>query len=249
MGAIAANRGHVMFPGDDTSEGVLEGVLEWPEIGPARAGLVLAHPHPLHGATMAQPVIYRCAQACRAREIVTLRFNFRGVEQSTGVYSGFDEYRDVVAAASFLRHQFAATEGYSPVSGRSPEPAGPASKSPLLGGSPLGLGLLGYSFGSVMCALAVPEVAASALVLVGFVVASEWFPAEAMERLRSFEGPVLAITAEHDDLAPPDLVDASLDGLGIDYRVETVEGTDHFFEGRQREVAEIASDFLAEVFG
>ncbi len=99
-------RGHVYFSGDDR----LEGILEWPagvgesaatggEAGPRVAGgVVVAHPHPLYGGTMAQPVVYRVAQACRERGFASLRFNFRGVGQSEGRYSGSEEYRDVEAA-------------------------------------------------------------------------------------------------------------------------------------------------------
>ncbi|HLA82429.1 MAG TPA: hypothetical protein VJP78_12555, partial [Thermoleophilia bacterium] len=95
----APESGPVMFAGDSR----LEGVLEWPGEGPIRGGVVVAHPHPLHGGTMSQPVVYRCAQASRDRGFATLRFNFRGVGGSEGAYSGRDEYRDVEAASAYLR--------------------------------------------------------------------------------------------------------------------------------------------------
>ncbi len=73
----------MLFSGDDR----LEGILEWPgPEGDARvtAGVVVAHPHPLYGGTMAQPVVYRIAQACRQQGFASLRFNFRGVGREWG---------------------------------------------------------------------------------------------------------------------------------------------------------------------
>ena len=51
---------------------------------PASGGVVIAHPHPLYGGTMAQPVVYRVARACRERGLASLRFNFRGVGTERG---------------------------------------------------------------------------------------------------------------------------------------------------------------------
>src|SRR5262249_47195741 len=48
-----------------------------------RVALVL-HPHPLHGGTMHNKVVFRAAKALQESGIETLRFNFRGVGQSTG---------------------------------------------------------------------------------------------------------------------------------------------------------------------
>ena len=65
----------VFFSGDDRSKGI----LEWPPGSPAARpwrgapgrlrgrGGVVAHPHPLYGGTMLQPVVYRVARACRER--------------------------------------------------------------------------------------------------------------------------------------------------------------------------------------
>jgi len=81
-------------------------------------GVVIAHPHPLMGGTMAQPVVYRVARACRERGFASLRFNFRGVGQSRGRYSGSEEYRDVEAALAFLRGRVAAAAGDEQHAGR-----------------------------------------------------------------------------------------------------------------------------------
>lgn len=233
---------NVAFQGD----GGLEGVLEWPQ-GDARGGVVLSHPHPLMGGTMAQPVVYRCAEACRARQFATLRFNFRGVGQSGGSYSGHDEYRDVAAAAVYLRERLRRPSEMRVTDedvGDGLLNSGPAARSPFLSEGPLGL--MGYSFGSVMSAIAANEVEASALALVGFVVASETFTPAAIDSLKTYAGSVLAVCGENDELAPPQAVDRALREAGVDYRLEIVRTTDHYFEGRQREVGEIVASFFAE---
>lgn len=67
-----------------------------------RAGVVLAHPHPLHGGTMHSKVVFQAAKAFCRLGCVVLRFNFRGVGTSTGAFDeGRGEQDDYRAA---LRH-------------------------------------------------------------------------------------------------------------------------------------------------
>jgi hypothetical protein len=223
-------RGHVFFSGDDR----LEGILEWPDtvgtVGRVVGGVVVAHPHPLYGGTMAQPVVYRVAQACRQQGLVSLRFNFRGVGQSQGKYDGIEEYRDIEAAAAFLRGRLAANPGVT-------EP----------GGRRLPLGLAGYSFGSVMVARAAAgPVPVRALALIAPVVTWAELPPDTLDRLSAFRGPVLAVCGELDDLASPGEVESVLRVLKIDFRIAVVDGAGHLFEQRQREVGELVASFLAE---
>ena len=192
--------GRIFFSGDHR----LEGILEWPDPGvrwklgdPPSAGftsgvsspgvlggVVVAHPHSLHGGTMAHPVVYRVAQSCRQRGLATLRFNFRGVGASEGHFSGTEEYRDVEAAAVFLRDEPVPSEA-------GPTPCPPARP----------LALAGYSFGSLMAARAAAEIrAVQALALVGFAVSWDELPDDTFKRLAEFRGPVLAVCAENDDL-------------------------------------------------
>jgi hypothetical protein len=79
----------------------LEGVLV---PGTAPGGAVITHPHPLFGGTMANNVVLTAVRALAARGMSALRFNFRGVGRSTGVYGGgVDEAEDVAAALAFLK--------------------------------------------------------------------------------------------------------------------------------------------------
>lgn len=83
------------------SHGRLEGLLQEPD-APSFAA-VACHPHPLHGGTMNNNVIYRVARALHDAGAAVLRFNFRGVGLSTGTHGdGVGELEDVAAAVDFL---------------------------------------------------------------------------------------------------------------------------------------------------
>ena len=76
--------------------GNLEGLWKDPE--GARAGsAVFAHPHPLHGGTLHNKVVFRAARALARAGYGVLRFNFRGVGLSEGRYDAgrgeADDYR------------------------------------------------------------------------------------------------------------------------------------------------------------
>lgn len=81
--------------------GQLEGLFQGPESPTAAA--VLCHPHPLHGGTMNNNVVYRTARALERAGLAVLRFNFRGVGASTGAHDhGVGEEDDVRAALTQL---------------------------------------------------------------------------------------------------------------------------------------------------
>jgi hypothetical protein len=65
----------------------------------SRASVVLCHPHPQYGGTMRSIVIGALFDALPASGFTVLRFNFRGVERSTGTHDdGQGELLDVHAA-------------------------------------------------------------------------------------------------------------------------------------------------------
>ena len=66
--------------------GQLEAIYQ-PLPAAERIALVM-HPHPLYGGTMHNKVVYRAAKALEAAGFATLRFNFRGVGDSTGSHDG-----------------------------------------------------------------------------------------------------------------------------------------------------------------
>jgi len=87
--------------------GKLEAMLEEPEHQePVEAALV-CHPHPLHGGTMHNKVVYRLARGLRKSGCVVLRFNFRGVNLSEGEYDhGVGEVQDALAGLLALRTRY-----------------------------------------------------------------------------------------------------------------------------------------------
>lgn len=86
--------------------GPLEALLDLPE-GEPRAVAVLGHPHPLHGGTMHTKALYQAAKALPRIGVAALRFNFRGVGRSAGVFdAGPGEKDDFRAAIDFISGRF-----------------------------------------------------------------------------------------------------------------------------------------------
>jgi alpha/beta superfamily hydrolase len=87
--------------------GRLEALLEEPEGAPPREAALVCHPHPQHGGTMHNKVVYRMARGLRRAGFVVLRFNYRGVNLSAGEYGGgVGEIEDARAALAFLRERY-----------------------------------------------------------------------------------------------------------------------------------------------
>jgi alpha/beta superfamily hydrolase len=84
--------------------GPLEALIELPaHVAPLLAA-VICHPHPLHGGTLHNKVVYTVARALRGAGAATLRFNFRGVGNSAGRYDdGVGESADALAAVAAAR--------------------------------------------------------------------------------------------------------------------------------------------------
>ena len=87
--------------------GRLEALLEEPEAAaPVEAALV-CHPHPQHGGTMHNKVVYRIARGLRKAGCTVLRFNYRGVNLSDGEYArGIGETDDARTVLNELRARY-----------------------------------------------------------------------------------------------------------------------------------------------
>jgi len=64
--------------------------------------VILLHPHPLHGGNMNNKVVYGCFKTFTALNFSVLRFNYRGVGNSEGKYSGEDGLGEMTDAACAL---------------------------------------------------------------------------------------------------------------------------------------------------
>ncbi len=72
-----------------------------------RAAVVLAHPHPQFGGTMHTKGVYHATKGLSRVGCAVLRFNFRGVGKSEGVYDeGRGERDDMRAAVDVMAAQF-----------------------------------------------------------------------------------------------------------------------------------------------
>jgi alpha/beta superfamily hydrolase len=67
--------------------GRLEATLRVPD-GDPRGIAVVSHPLPTHGGTMRNPLVAGIARAIAAAGLFALRFNFRGVGESAGEWTG-----------------------------------------------------------------------------------------------------------------------------------------------------------------
>jgi len=119
--------------------GALEATLDLPDSGAPAAVALVCHPHPLHGGTMDNKVVYTLARAFAGLGMAALRFNFRGVGASAGAFDdGRGETDDALAAAAVLRERW-------------PDAA---------------LIVAGFSFGAVVAVRAALQLRAAALVTV-----------------------------------------------------------------------------------
>ena len=92
--------GNLLIPAE---HGQLEAILKEPRTGQAKGVALVLHPHPLGGGTMHNKVVFRAAAALNDAGLITLRINFRGVGQSTGVHDeGRGERDDVRAGLDYL---------------------------------------------------------------------------------------------------------------------------------------------------
>ena len=90
----------------------VQAVLEKPQGSSRGLAAVVAHPHPLFGGTMDNKVMQTLARACVAAGWDYLRFNFRGVGSSQGVYDeGRGETEDLLALVQQLAPQSAVVLG------------------------------------------------------------------------------------------------------------------------------------------
>jgi alpha/beta superfamily hydrolase len=199
-----------------TSQRELEARLAAPAT-PARAGVVVCHPHPEYGGSMDNAVVVRVAGALVAGGFVTLRFNFGGVGRSGGGFSGGPaEVDDAQAALGALA-------------------------GTLHPGDPLVL--VGYSFGAWVALRAAAEALAPRhVVAIGppldFL---DWSFVDAVST------PITFVVGERDQFCAAARLSRVLAAHAGRIDVRTIAGADHFFVGREDEVAEAVTDALRSV--
>lgn len=198
--------------------GIIQALWDEPPQAVCRGVVLICHPHPLHGGTMENKVVYALHRAAIKAGFASLRFNFRGVGTSAGMHDGsVGETEDTVFLGGWLR-----------------------SKMPL----PMPLILAGFSFGAFVALAAAWQLRANGLVSIAppfgrYLGQRENPPAPrcVWRVLHSLDDPVVSY---HETLAqlqayvpPPTLI--------------TVDGAGHFFHGRLNDVAEVMGAGLQDV--
>jgi len=190
-------------------EGRLEGRYQHANSANAPVALLL-HPHPQHGGTMNNKVVYALYQIFVRRGFSALRFNFRGVGRSQGLFdNGPGELSDAASALDWMQVH-----------------------NPNASGCWIG----GLSFGawiSMQLMMRRPEIS-------GFISISPPASAHDFSFLAPCPASGMIIHGDKDEIVPLESVDklaqkvSAQKNISIDYRV--IEGGDHFFMGHMEEL-------------
>lgn len=177
---------------------------------------VVCHPHPLFGGTLHNKVVFHTMKALNSFGFPVLRFNFRGTGLSEGEHDhGIGEVEDVRTALDWLDSEFH-----------------------------LPIVFAGFSFGSAVglrAACADPRV--QAVVGVGTPVAPVVADTEeprvyTFDFLNDCRKPKLFVSGARDQFGPRVKLQTLVDSLPEPKKLVIIEGADHFFEGRLRELRE-----------
>jgi uncharacterized protein len=207
----------------DGPAGRLEALLNAGADNATHAALV-CHPHPLFGGTMHNKVVFHTMKALNSFGFPVLRFNFRGAGLSQGEHDqGNGEAADVRAALDWLDAEY---------------------HLPLL--------FAGFSFGSAVgLRAACPDARVRAVIGVGTPVvpvaeATEEPRVYALDFLQQCSKPKLFVSGARDQFGPRARLEALVGSLPEPKKLVLIEGADHFFEGRLRELRDAIESWVKE---
>jgi len=204
--------------------GRLEALLNAGAEKATHAALV-CHPHPVFGGTLHNKVVFHTMKALHRFGFPVLRFNFRGAGLSQGEHDyGNGEVEDVRVALDWLEREF-----HLPVV------------------------FAGFSFGAAIglrAAYSDPRV--QALIAVGTPVdpvAAESEPPRAytFDFLSDCPKPKLFISGARDQFGPRSKLEALVRSVADPKKLVVIEGADHFFEGRLKELREAIESWVKQV--
>jgi alpha/beta superfamily hydrolase len=205
--------------------GPLEALLEEPasrDAGrPPRAAVVFAHPHPQYGGTMHTKAVYQGAKGLARTGCAVLRFNFRGVGQSEGVFdSGAGEMADFRAALDYLAVRYPGTR----------------------------LWAAGFSFGSwVALEAGAADDRVTTLIGIAPPVATSvsGMTYEFPGTLASTK-PKFFVQGEADEVCPLEAMWGFYGRLHEPKELVVIDGANHLFEGQTAEVGEALEELLGD---
>ena len=179
---------------------------------------LLLHPHPQHGGTMNNKVIFQLYRNFVSRKFSTLRFNFRGVGRSQGRFdNGQGELSDAASALDWMQSQNPNTTA---------------------------CWIAGFSFGAwvaMQLMMRRPEIS-------GFISIAPPASQHDFSFLAPCPSSGMILHGNKDELVPQASVDKLAQKLQkqknikIDYR--TVEGSDHFFNKHLKKLDQHVNDYL-----
>lgn len=185
---------------------------------------VVCHPHPVFGGTMHNKVVFHTMKALNSFGFPVLRFNFRGTGLSEGTHDkGIGEVDDVRAALDWMDSEYH-----------------------------LRLIFAGFSFGAAVgLRAACPDARVQAVIGVGTPVApvaeDTQQPREySFDFLRECSKPKLLVSGARDQFGPRAKLDALVNSMSEPKKLVIIEGADHFFEGRLRELREAIQGWIKE---
>jgi uncharacterized protein len=207
----------------DGPAGRLEALLNAGAPDATHAALV-CHPHPLFGGTLHNKVVFQTMKALNGFGFPVLRFNFRGAGLSQGDHdNGEGEVEDVRVALDWLDAEFH-----------------------------LPLVFAGFSFGAAVgLRAACGDLRVRAVIGVGTPVGpvaagSEVPRTYTFDFLQDCAKPKLFVSGARDQFGPRDRLEALVAPLSEPKKLVVIEGADHFFEGRLRELREAIEAWTKE---
>ncbi len=198
-------------------EGRIEGKYQHSEERNAPIALVL-HPHPLHGGTMNNKVVYHAFHTFAENKFSVLRFNFRGVGKSFGSFDhGIGELADAACALDWLQHQ------------------NPEASS---------VWLAGFSFGSwiaLQLLMRRPEIN-------GFIAISPPAQSYDFNFLSPCPTQGVIIHGSKDDIVPEEAAYSLYEKLekqrNSDIEYYPISGADHFYKNRENELKAAIDSYI-----
>jgi alpha/beta superfamily hydrolase len=220
---VIASNGSIRSLFLDGPTGRLEALLNAGAENATHAAVV-CHPHPLFGGTLHNKVVFHTMKALNSFGFPVLRFNFRGTGLSQGQHDqGNGEVDDVRAALDWLDAEYH-----------------------------LPLVFAGFSFGAAVglraaCADARVRAVIGVGTPVGPVVADSEVPRTyTFEFLQECMKPKLFVSGARDQFGPRAKLEALIASVPEPKKVVMIEGADHFFEGRLRELRDAIETWVRE---
>jgi alpha/beta superfamily hydrolase len=205
----------------DGPAGRLEALLN-AGIEVATHAALVCHPHPLYGGTFHNKVVFHAMKALNGFGFPVLRFNFRGTGLSQGQHDDGDgEVEDVRASLDWLDREF---------------------HLPII--------FAGFSFGAAVgLRAACPDARVKAVIGLGIPVLPADERVYDFDFLRECDKPKLLVSGTRDQFGPRARLEEVVASAAEPKKLVLIEGADHFFEGRLRELREVIEVWVRGVAG